>query len=222
MVGKLRLVIADDDDMAREAYAAFCGRQPGLELIGEAHDGAEAVSLYFELKPDVVLMDLQMPKMSGIEAIKAICARDSRACIVALTTFGTPNYITPALQAGASGYLLKDTGGEALARGIQDAYDGQMPLSPAVRLALVNDVRGGVPAPATQEAMLSPREKELVTWLAQGFGNREIAEHMYLSEGSVKQYMNHVGDKLGVRSRTQILVRSLQLGLVDLGSLPLV
>ena len=173
---------------------------------------------YEELKPDVVLMDLQMPDMSGVDAIREINRKHRGACIVALTTFGTQEYIISALRAGASGYLMKDCGGPALLTGIQQARDGDMPLAPGVRRELVADLLTGHPKILTDEAAaagLAPREKELLIWLGQGMTNAQIAAKMFISEGSVKQYLSHIGDKMGLKSRTQILVRAIQLGLVD-------
>ncbi|MGL5406000.1 MAG: response regulator transcription factor [Propionibacteriaceae bacterium] len=215
------VLIVDDDDMAREAYSAFCHRQKDLEVVGEATNGQESIERYRELQPDIVLMDLQMPRLSGIEATRLICSEFPDACIIALTTFATPKHVIPALKAGAAGYLLKDCGSTALRSGIKDAKAGQMPLSPAVRLALVNDV-------CTQEGCcgnddipveLTLREKELVVWLARGLSNKDIADEMAISEGSVKQYLTNIADKLGVRARTQILVKALQKGIIDVNTL---
>lgn len=125
-----RVLVADDDPMVREAYRMFLTRHDNHEVVGEARNGREAVEAYEELKPDVVLMDLQMPDMSGVDAIREINRKHRGACIVALTTFGTQEYIVSALRAGASGYLMKDCGGPALLTGIQQARDGEMPLAP--------------------------------------------------------------------------------------------
>jgi DNA-binding NarL/FixJ family response regulator len=218
----VRVLVVDDDPVVRDAYRAFLGGRPGLELCGEAGDGQEGLEAYGRLRPDVVLMDLQMPRMSGIEAIAAIAARWPDACVVALTTFGTTDYITAALRAGAAGYLVKDVDGDALAQGISQAVAGDMPLSPAVRRELVASVLvdPAPPAPVQVDPGLTPRERELLGWLAAGLTNQQIGAGMYLSEGSVKQYLSHVGEKLGAKTRTQILVRSIQLGLVDLSTLP--
>lgn len=213
-----RVLVADDDPMVREAYRMFLTRHDDHEVVGEARNGREAVEAYEELKPDVVLMDLQMPDMSGVDAIREINRKHRGACIVALTTFGTQEYIISALRAGASGYLMKDCGGPALLTGIQQARDGDMPLAPGVRRELVADLLTGHPKILTDGAAaagLAPREKELLIWLGQGMTNAQIAAKMFISEGSVKQYLSHIGDKMGLKSRTQILVRAIQLGLVD-------
>lgn len=212
-----RILVVDDDPMVREAYRMFFSRHEEFELVGEGSNGNEAVAMYRELRPDVTLMDLQMPEKSGVDATSEICERDTSACIVALTTFGTHEYIVAALRAGASGYLLKDAGGAALLEGVEQAMAGEMPLSPAVRRELVSNVlsapdtvRSSLPDPG-----LAPRERELLGWLAQGLTNSQIGKKMFLSEGSVKQYLSHIGDKLSLKSRTQILVRAIQLGVVD-------
>lgn len=212
-----RILVADDDPMVREAYRMFFSRHDTLEVVGEARDGNEAVSLHRELKPDITLMDLQMPDKSGVEAIGEICQADPTACIVALTTFGTRDYIVAALRAGAAGYLLKDAGGPALLAAVEQALDGEMPLSSAVRRELVRDVVDSAvrERPALPDPGLAPRERELLTWLAQGLTNQQIGQKMFVSEGSVKQYLSHIGDKLGLKSRTQILMLAVQLGIVD-------
>lgn len=212
----VRVLIADDDALVREAYRAFFSSHPDFRLVGEARHGAEAVDAYQVTHPDIVLMDLQMPGTSGIEATARICSAHSDACIVALTTFGTRDYIVAALKAGASGYLLKDTGADNLLAGMHQALRGDMPLSSSVRRQLVSSLTSDdFTATTPVDVGLTPRETELLQWLTQGMTNLQIARQMYVSEGSVKQYLGHIGDKLGVKSRTQILVRAIQLNIVD-------
>ncbi len=217
-----RVLVTDDDPLVREAYRTFFGRQPDFEVCGEARDGAEGVAAYATLLPDLVLMDLQMPSVSGVEAIEQICAQWPDACVVAMTTFGTSEYVVAALRAGASGYLLKDVGGPALLAALRQALAGDMPLSGSVRRELVSSVVEDRRAPLRPGADvgLTPREVELLGWLAQGLTNHQIGAQMYVSEGSVKQYLLHVGRKLDVRSRTGILIRAVQLNLVDPHALP--
>lgn len=213
-----RVLVVDDDPMVREAYRMFLERHNDHEVVGEARNGREAIERYAELLPDVVLMDLQMPELSGVDAIREIVQKHPGACIVALTTFGTQEYVVPALRSGAAGYLTKDCGGPALLTGIQQARDGEMPLAPAVRRELVTDLLSGQKRAANPQAYnLARREKEVLIWLGQGMTNAQIAEKMLVSEGSVKQYLSHIGDKMGLKSRTQILVRAIQLGLIDPG-----
>lgn len=217
----IRVLVADDDALVREAYRSFFTNSQDLTLVGEARDGNEAYDTYATLLPDVVLMDLQMPTCSGIEATAKICARWTGACVVALTTFGTSEYIVAALRAGAAGYLLKDTGAQHLAAGIKQAMRGDMPMSASVRRQLVNSVTSETPiGHQPVDIGLTPRETELLGWLTQGLTNYQIGRQMYVSEGSVKQYLAHIGDKMGVKSRTQILVKAIQLHIVDPHSIP--
>jgi DNA-binding NarL/FixJ family response regulator len=219
----ISVMTVDDDPLIREAYGAFFGRQEEFSLVGEARNGREGVSLYSALRPDVVLMDLQMPGMPGTDAIALICFRWPEACVVALTTFSTREYVVEALRAGAAGYLLKDVGGDGLLAGIRQAIAGDMPLSPTVRRQLVATVAAERTVDARSAAVsVTSRETELLGWLARGLTNHEIGLQMYISEGSVKQYLARIGDKLGARPRTQILIRAIQLNLVDPNALPLV
>ena len=208
------VLVVDDEDLVREAYRAFFARRTDFVLAGEAADGAAAVGAFRRLGPDVVLMDLQMPGTSGIEATREICEADPEACVIALTTFDAREFVLPALRAGAAGYLLKASGAAELIAGMNAALAGEMPLSPTVRRALVAEVADGVER-AADAPPLSPRESETLLLLAQGLWNGEIAARMHVSEGSVKQYRSHVGHKLAARSRAQILLRAIQLGLVD-------
>ena len=215
-----RVLVADDAPDVRAAYRAFFAAQPDFDLVGAARTGTEASEQYSALTPDVVLMDLQMPRVSGIDATKAICAEHPDACIVAMTTFGTREYVVAALKAGAAGYLLKDAGGVALRSALLQALSGNMPLSAAVRRELVASVVDDSTHPSAQAHGLAPREIELVGWLGHGLTNNQIATRMHVSEGTVKQYISRIGDKLGVNSRTQLLVRSIQLGIIDPALLP--
>ena len=216
-----RILVADDDASVRAAYRAFFSQQDEFVVCGEGRTGAEVVDAYATLLPDVVLMDLEMPVVSGIDATRRICERWPEACVVAMTTFGTSEYVVAALRAGASGYLLKDVGGKGLLAGLRQALAGDMPLSGSVRRELVASVVEGRPtAPDLAGAAVTEREQQLLGWLAQGLTNQQIGARMHVSEGSVKQYLLQVGRKLGITSRTGILVRAIQLGLVDPHALP--
>ncbi len=212
------VLIVDDEDLVREAYQAFFARRTDFVVCDEARTGAEAVAAYARHRPDVVLMDLQMPVMSGIDATAAITKQWPEAVVVAITTFSTRDHIVAALRAGAAGYLVKDTRPEAFVSSLNQALAGDMPLSASVRRELVASVAAEREAP--DGVHLTPREREVVAWLAHGLTNAEIAAKMYLSEGSVKQYLFAIGEKMGLRSRTQILMRAVQLGLVDPHALP--
>ncbi len=216
---RIRVLVVDDDPDVRAAYSAMFARSSEIELVGEVSDGSLAAAAYERYTPDVVLMDIQMPLVSGIDATREITTRWRDAVVVASTTFGAREYVVAALRAGAAGYLLKDAGISHLTYALKQAITGEMPLSAAVRRELVSSVvdeRVATPL----EHDLAPREIELVEWLAHGLSNAQIAQRMHLSQGSVKQYVARIGTKLDVVSRTQILVRSIQLGIVDPLSLP--
>ncbi|GAA1390216.1 response regulator transcription factor [Luteococcus peritonei] len=215
------VLLVDDEELVRESFRAFLGRQGRFHLVGEATNGRVGVEAYERLRPDVVLMDLRMPVMDGIAATTEITRRWPDACVVALTTFGSRDFIVPMLRAGAAGYLLKHAGAKAVLGAMEAAIAGDMPLSPSVRRELVRTIGSGPVDHAPSAALqVTPREQELLQWLAHGLSNAEIGARMYLSEGSVKQYLSNIGEKLSVRSRTQILVRAIQVGLVDPRQLP--
>lgn len=187
-----------------------------FEICADARNGREAVRAYIQHKPSITLMDLQMPEMSGPEAIAAICRRDPRAVIVALTTFGTRSHVVQALKAGASGYLLKNLRAHELLDAMRHALSSEMPLSSSIRKMLVTTLLDGESAPkAPEDVGLTPRELDVLGCLSEGLNNVDIASRLYVSEGSVKQYLSHIGDKLGVRSRTQILVVAMRKRLID-------
>lgn len=212
-----RVLVVDDDPMVRHAYTLLLSRLDGFEVCGDARDGAEGIERYAALQPDLVLMDLQMPVLSGIEATTEICRRWPDACVVVTTTFASSDFVVSALRAGAAGYLVKDADADALVGALHQALTGDMPMSASVRRALVDLVLTERPSrgPVTAVAEVSPRELELLGWLAQGLTNRQIGTRMLISEGSVKQHLSHLGPKLGTSSRTGILIRAVQLGLID-------
>lgn len=212
----LGVLVVDDDDVSRTAYAALLRRTPGFTVVGEAVNGSDGVMVHAQTHPDVTLMDLNMPVMSGTEAITAIRRTDPMAFVVVLTTFDAHRSVITALRAGAAGYLLKDTPPADVIAGLRDAADGGMPLSARVRQALVASVvSDGTTAHPASAVSLTPRQHELVGWLGRGMSNVEIGRQMHLSEGSVKQYLSQIGTRLDATNRTQILVRAVQLGFVD-------
>ena len=217
-----RILVVDDEPVVRESYRSFFSFSTEFALSGEARDGAEGIAAYARLRPDLVLMDLQLPVVSGIEATREICRQWPDACVLAMTTFGTGDNVVAALRAGAAGFLLKDVGGRALLAGLRQALAGDMPLSGSVRRELVATLvedPAEPPAP-TADVRVSPRELEVLVGLARGLSNAQIGSQLFVSEGSVKQHLGTIGKKLGVRSRTGILVRAIQLGYVDPRSLP--
>ncbi|SDB85070.1 DNA-binding response regulator, NarL/FixJ family, contains REC and HTH domains [Raineyella antarctica] len=220
MTEPTRILVVDDEPVVRDAFRHIFADHPEFVVVGEASDGAEAVGRYGQLRPDVVLMDLKMPRMSGVEAMTAIGRQHPDACMVAVTTFVSVDYVVPALRAGAAGYLVKDSSAEELMDGIRQALADEMPLSPRISRALARSIAEG-PSATPAHAQLprrvpapTAREHEVLDQLALGLSNKDIAERLCISEAAVKAHLRHIGDKLGVRSRTQILVLAYQYGLV--------
>ncbi|MEA5153549.1 response regulator transcription factor [Raineyella sp.] len=223
-MGKIRILVVDDEAVVRDAYRHLFGDVEDYEVVAEASDGREAVARYEEARPDVVLMDLKMPRMSGVEAMTEIGRQHPDACMVAVTSFASLDYVVPALRAGAAGYLVKDAAAEDLIDGVRQALADEMPLSPRISRALARSIAEAPPEPPRPKASLAPfasptaREQEVLDHLAEGLSNRDIAAMMCISEAAVKAHLRHLGDKLGVRSRTQILVLAYRHGLVSAGS----
>lgn len=211
----------DDQPLMLEALKSFFSAEPGFDVIGTASNGREAVERCLVSDPDVVLMDMKMPVMDGIEATREITSRSPRSKVLALTTFSTLEFVVPALRAGAAGYLVKDARPDEIITAVHQVLDNEIALSPAIARALADNV---ISVPDQQQArsaddalrsLLTDREMETVTLLAQGLSNREIAEQMHVSEGSVKAYLGRVCEKFGVRDRVQALIKAYQSGLVD-------
>lgn len=207
----LRVLIADDHLVVREGLRAILGTAPDLTLVGEATDGAEAVQLVGELSPDVVLMDLRMPGVDGIEAIRQITARYPEVEIVILTTYDDDQHIVRGLRAGARGYLLKDAGRKVLFEAIRAAARGESLLPSAVVEKVV--ARLAEPKPVAA-ARLSEREQEVLALLAQGAANKEIAVRLHITERTVKAHVTGIFNKLGVNSRAEAVAVALRSGLL--------
>ena len=206
----IRVLIADDHSVVREGLRMFLGRDADLAVVGEAADGAEAVQLARQLRPDVVLMDLLMPVMDGITATSAIRNELPETEVIALTSVLESASVVGAVKAGAIGYLLKDTQAAELRRAIKAAAAGQVQLSPQASVHLMREVR----APETPET-LTERETEVLRLLAQGQSNKEIARTLQIVEDTVKTHVRHILGKLGVQSRTQAALCAMRLGLVS-------
>ncbi|MFC9387478.1 response regulator [Streptomyces venezuelae] len=220
----VRVVVADDQAVVREGIVMLLGLLPGVEVVGAARDGEEAVALTAELAPDVVLMDLRMPRCDGVEATRRIRERHPGTEIVVLTTYGDDDSLFPALRAGARGYLTKDAGGEEIVRALRDVTDGRAGLSPAVQRRLLDQLVEGAgrqESPVASEGAaassgdgLTERETEVLVLVADGLSNQEIAGRLRISTATVKTHINNLFAKTGVRDRAQAVRYAYQHGLV--------
>jgi DNA-binding NarL/FixJ family response regulator len=206
----IRILLADDHSVVRQGLRMFLGLDPELEVVGEATNGAEAVRLAHQLKPDVVLMDMLMPVMDGIAATATIRRELPDTEVVALTSVLEDATVVGAVRAGAIGYLLKDTESDELRRAIKAAANGQVQLPPQAAARLMREVR----APESPEA-LTERETEVLRLLAQGQSNKEIARSLYIGEKTVKTHVSNILGKLSVPSRTQAALYAVRIGLVS-------
>jgi DNA-binding NarL/FixJ family response regulator len=215
----IRVLLADDERLVRVGFRMILKAEAGLEVIAEAADGLEAVKAVEELRPDVVLMDIRMPKLDGLEATRRILARpEPRPRVVVLTTFDLDAYVYEALRAGASGFLLKDAPEDQLVAAIRMAADGGAMFSPSVTRRLIEEFSRRVsPEPPPGLAELTPREREVLRLLARGLSNQEIAAELVVSEHTAKTHVAHILSKLGLRDRIQAVVLAYETGLVQPG-----
>ncbi|CRK53694.1 Uncharacterized transcriptional regulatory protein YxjL [Rhodococcus sp. RD6.2] len=217
----IRVVVADDQALVRAGFAALLDAQEGIEVVGEAADGAEAVRLAAEQAPDVVLMDIRMPVLDGIEATRRIAARSelSEVRVVVLTTFEIDEYVFEAVRAGAAGFLVKHTEPADLVRAVRVVAAGDALLSPTVTRRLLAEFAARTkPTPNTAVlAALTDREREVMTLVAEGLSNAEIAERLVLSPATARTHVGRILLKLGARDRTQLVVLAYESGLVRPG-----
>jgi DNA-binding NarL/FixJ family response regulator len=218
MVEPIRILLVDDQRLMREGLRILLELEPDLEVAGEVGDGQAALEAYAELRPDVVLMDVRMPGMDGVEATWRLRERWPEARVVILTTFDDDEYVFEGLRAGALGYLLKDVSGHDLAEAVRTVAAGGALIQPSVARKVVAEFARVAPpvreADAGLAEPLSEREAEVLELLAGGLTNREIATRLSLAEGTVKNYVTNILGKLGTRDRTQAALRARELGLV--------
>lgn len=210
----IRVLLVDDHPVVRRGLRAFLETRDSIEVLGEATDGSDAVTLAEAMRPDVILMDLVMPRLDGIEAIRRIGERVPEARVVVLTSFGSDDRVLEAVRAGAAGYLLKDAEPREVEAAVRAAHRGDAVLDPAVTAGLLRGVAGGQRRPS-RGADLTPREHEVLTLIARGRSNRQIADELVIAEKTVKTHVSNLLAKLEVADRTQAAVLALREGLVE-------
>jgi DNA-binding NarL/FixJ family response regulator len=213
----IRIVLADDHTIVRDGVAHLLNAEADFEVVGQASDGLQVIELVARLKPDVVLMDLQMPNLDGVSAIKSIKAADDQIKIIILTTYDTDEYILEGIRAGARGYLLKDVPKEELCRSIRLVNQGHSLMQPSLTARFFN-LLAQRESKGSEVAALTERELEVVRLIARGDRNKEIAQKMAISEGTVKGYVATILQKFGVTDRTQAAMYAVQKGLIQLDS----
>ena len=216
MADPITILVVDDHAVVREGLRAFLGLQDGFEIVGEAGDGDEALEQAEQLDPDVILMDLVMPGRDGVSAMQMLNQRASRSRVIVLTSFLEDDRLLPALEAGAAGYLLKNSQPAELARAVRAAHAGEAIIDPTVAARLVHALSKRPAAPAFDD--LTTRERGVLALIAQGRSNKRIALELGISEKTVKTHVGHVLAKLDVTDRTQAAVLAVQAGLVKRGS----
>ena len=217
MTDIIRILVTDDHDIIRKGMRAMLEIVPDIELVGEAVNGLDAVAKAAELHPDVILMDLMMPVMGGVEAIEKIKAQQPEARILVLTTFAGEESIFPAIKAGALGYHLKDSGAEELVRAIRQVFSGEASLHPVIARKVLRELASPPPVKPLTPDPLTPREVEVLRLVAQGLENDAIAKQLVISEATVRTHVSNILGKLHLSSRTQAALYALREGLASLG-----
>jgi DNA-binding NarL/FixJ family response regulator len=216
----IRVLLADDHELLRDGLRAILDAQEDIEVVGEAADGEEAITQVAKLEPDVVVMDIRMPRVDGIEATRRLLAGDNAPCVLVLTTFDLDEYVFEALRAGAGGFMLKDAPPTQLASAVRTVAAGESLLAPAVTRRLIERFVTERPADDAKRgrfADLTERELEVLRLLTRGMSNAEIGEQLYLSAATVKTHVTRVLTKLGVRDRVQAVVLAYEAGIVSPG-----
>jgi len=216
---KIRVLLVDDQALVRAGFRMILEAQPDIEVVGEAEDGQKAIDAARNLRPDVVLMDIRMPGLDGIEATRRLTASGSPARVVILTTYDLDEYVFDALAAGATGFLLKHVPPEELVRGVRVAAGGESLLAPSVTRRLIEEfAKHRTPVRSSKELdSLTERERDVLRLLAKGMSNPEIAADLHVGEATVKTHVAHVLDKLDLRDRVQAVIFAYEVGLVKPG-----
>lgn len=218
----IRVLLVDDEELVRSGLQLLLAADPDIEVVAEANDGAEALTLCRERRPDIVLLDLHMPRVDGLTALPRLCASDAAPKVIVLTTFGEDRNVYLALRAGASAFLLKTSRAEDLRWAVHAVAKGDQVVSPTIIDSLVQRFLE-IPPPGYLDgalAELSEREIEVLSHVARGLSNAEVGERLYLSEATVKSHVNHLLRKLGLRDRVQATVLAYETGLVRPGASP--
>jgi NarL family two-component system response regulator LiaR len=215
MTDPIRILIADDHAIVREGQRALIETEPGMELVGEAADGVEAVHMARTLQPDVILLDLLMPRKGGVEAIQEIKAQDAEARILVLTSFAEDEKVYAAIKAGALGYLLKDASPQEILAAIRGVHRGEPSMPPVIAHKLMSELQRTSNLPLTEDP-LTERELEILKLVAQGLPNLEIAERLVISERTVRTHVSNILGKLHLANRTQVALYALREGLTRL------
>jgi DNA-binding NarL/FixJ family response regulator len=216
----IRILLVDDQELVRTGFRLVLGGQPDMEVVGEAGDGQAAVLMAGQLRPDVVVMDVRMPRMDGVEATRLIRAAAGAPRVLILTTFDLDAHVYAAVRAGASGFLLKDTGARNLIDGVRTVHSGDAVVAPSTTRRLL-DRFATAPGPhlaVRPDVPLTTRETEVLQEVAQGLSNAEIAQRLFLSEATVRTHVSHILGKLTLRDRVQAVVYAYETGLVRAGA----
>jgi RNA polymerase sigma factor (sigma-70 family) len=232
-MGTIRVLLVDDQQIVRQGLATILKYAEGIEVADQAGDGQEAIALARDLRPDVVLMDVKMPRLGGIPATRQICAELPGTHVIILTTYDTDDLVFEGIKAGAEGYLLKDASGEMLVEAIRGVMRGESQIDPGVARKVLSEFQRLAEQPAASQPEsrqardprpdaviepLTPREEEVLELLVEGLSNKEIGARLHLTEGTVKNYVSTIIAKLQANDRTHAVVTALRRGLVDLGS----